>query len=110
MKRARTDAEREAAKHLTEDEIWHVTQLSDRITAAIERTSRVGLALKAMISLDTLNEVLEIFVDVASSYIKTEKQRQAFIDEILRKSAAAVEEQDTKFKQLMEGDAGGLRM
>jgi len=97
---ATTAAEREAAQHLTDDEIQTVMQLADRTTAAIERAAKVGLALKAMVSLDTVDRVLEVVVDIASKFLRTEKQREKFLEELKSRSAFVIEQSATKYSDL----------
>lgn len=102
LERASTDLEKELASRLLNNEVAMIVTLSDKVSTMIERTARVGVAMKLMVSLDTLNQILEMFVDIASGYVTDEKKRRKFIAELQSRADTIVDNDDTTFAELMK--------
>jgi hypothetical protein len=99
---AATDRERELIRILRNDEIGRVMTLSEKVSAVIERTARVGLAVRLMVSLDAMNELIGAFVEIASNYITDDKQREKFVAELRYKADRIVDNDEATFNDLMK--------
>jgi len=104
---AQTEEERKRAEEMTDPEISAIAVLAEKMTSAIEKTARIGMALKMMISLETMNEVMDVFIAQASKYIKSPTQRRKFLDDISAQATQIVQRSNVKYDQLLKISGSG---
>lgn len=81
-------------------EISGLTNMSEKVAMAIERTARVGLAVKMMVHVDALNRMIDMWVDAASRYIPKPAQEK-FRKELAALTARVISEDDTTYAQVL---------
>jgi len=81
-------------------EISGLTNMSEKVSMAIERTARVGLAIKMMVHVDALNRMIDLWIEAATRYIPKPKQEQ-FRKELSALTARVIREDDTSYAQIL---------
>lgn len=92
--------EKEKRKELEMDELSGLANMSEKVSNAIERTARVGLAVKMMVHIDAVSRMIDMWVDVASRYIPKPKQEK-FRKELAALSAKIVSDEDATYAQVL---------
>ena len=92
MDRIRERQEKEKKKHLTTEEKQEVAVLSEKISATIERYGKVGIALKYLVHLDTVQKLFEEWTELTRRYIPSASARKKFAEELSAITAEVIEE------------------
>jgi len=92
----RIDMERDKDKKvLTESEITGITTMCEKISVLIERTARVGLAVKMMVHVEAVERMAELWIEAFAPYIPAGHRKQ-FADKLSLLSAQAINQSGTK--------------
>jgi hypothetical protein len=91
---------KERRDELTQLEISGITTLCDRVTSSIERTARVGLAIKLLVHVDALERIIDLWIEAAGQYIPDGKQEE-FRKKLSLLCSRVLRETDSRFRDVM---------
>lgn len=100
-------AKKKDDKDLTSVEISSIVTLAEKVTVAIERTARIGLAVKMMIHVDALNRIIDLWIEAAAQYIPANK-KEVFRQRLSVLCAQVLEQDKTKFKDIYYQDVDNM--
>ena len=92
MDQTRKRQEKEKRAHFTTEEKQEIAVLSEKMSAAIERYAKVGVVLKYLVHLDTVQKLLEGWSALTRRYIPNESDREEFGKELSNVTAFLIEE------------------
>ena len=96
MDRTRKRQEKEKRAHFTTEEKQEIAVLSEKMSATIERYAKVGVVLKYLLHMDTVQKLFENWSALTIRYIHSASDRDKFTQELSIVTAWLIEEDANK--------------